>query len=123
MSTTKNNNLSEWLCAATAVAAGIFAGVVDFHNNEPQAAAAVLLVLCGMMGFACPRHAWRWGIIAPLGIPAVYLAAHAAGLKPVDSLHPNILASLVALIPGLIGVYAGAFVRWIFGKAPASEPN
>jgi len=70
MNTIKNEKMRDWLCAGAAVATGLFAGAVDFNNNEPQAAAAVLLVLCGLMGFARPRHAWRWGIIAPLGIPA-----------------------------------------------------
>jgi hypothetical protein len=111
---TKNNNSNgwrDWLCAGAAVATAIFVGLIDFHNREPQPAAAVLLVLCGLMGFARPSGAWRWGVIAPLGIPVVYLAGCAMGFKPADAPQPNIFASLVALIPGLIGAYAGAFAR------------
>jgi hypothetical protein len=111
MSTTKNESLRDGLCAAAAVAVGIVAGLVDFHNNEPQAAVLVLLVLGCPLGFARPRHAWRWGVITALGIPAVYLIGARLGYQPVDSIHPNIFASLIAMIPGLLGVYVGALAR------------
>ena len=116
MNTMVEKNWRDWVCAAAAVAVGVFAGVVDFHNNEPQPAAAVLLVLGAMLGFARPRHAWRWGVIAAVGIPAVYLIGRAIGCKPADSLHPNIFGSLVAVIPALIGVYGGVLVRKVFGS-------
>jgi hypothetical protein len=108
-----------WICAAAAIAVGIFAGLVDFHNNEPQPAAAVLLVSGALLGFARPRGAWRWGVIAALGIPAVYLAGGALGFKPIDVMHPNIFASLVALIPAMIGVYAGALIKKLFVRQSA----
>ena len=119
MNTTKNEQLYDWLCGGAAMAGGIFAGIVDFHNNEPQPAAAVLLVSGALLGFVQPRHAWRWGVITALGIPAVYLAGHALDLKPVDTMHPNFFASLVALIPAMIGVYAGAFTRKVFTRQSA----
>jgi hypothetical protein len=109
--TKQSNRRRDWLCAGAAVLTAIFAGLIDFHNHEPQPAAAVLLVLCGLMGFARPSGAWRWGVIAPLGIPVVYLVGCALGFKPADVPQPNIFATLIALIPGLIGAYAGAFAR------------
>jgi hypothetical protein len=116
MNTKYTERTNDWICAAAAIAVGIFAGLVDFHNNEPQPAAAVLLVLGALLGFVRPRGAWRWGVIAALGIPAVYLAGRALGYRPVDTMHPNIFASLVALIPAMIGVYAGAFAGKMFSR-------
>lgn len=106
----------DWICAGAAVAVGAFAGQVDFHNNEPQAAVLVLLVLGSMLGFARPRHAWRWGIIAALGIPATYLIGRALGYKPVYWPKPNICATLIAIIPALTGAYAGVLVRKVLTR-------
>jgi hypothetical protein len=104
----------DWPFLGAAIVTGILAGLVDFHNNEPQAAALVLLGLCGLMGFLRPAGAWRWGVVASLGIPTVYLLGRSLGCKPVSWPEPNIFASLVALVPGLIGVYAGALTRSVF---------
>jgi hypothetical protein len=116
MNTTKKECMYDWICAGAAVAVGVFAGQVDFHNDEPQAAVLVLLVLGSMLGFARPRHAWRWGIIAALGIPATYLIGRALGHRPVYWPQPNICATLIAIIPALIGAYAGVLVRKVFGR-------
>jgi hypothetical protein len=118
METEKNERLKDGLCLLTAVAIGLFAGVVDSRNNEPQPAAAILLVLCCMLAFARPRGAWRWGIIAPLGIPAVYLFKRMTHTAPEHWIEPNIFASLVALIPGLIGAGAGMLAGRIY-RTPA----
>jgi hypothetical protein len=111
--TKQSNRWRDWLCAIAAVATAIFAGLIDFRSHEPQPAALVLLVLCGLMGFARPAGAWRWGVIAPLGIPVVYLIGCTLGFKPADAPQPNVFATLIALIPGLIGACAGAFARWL----------
>ena len=109
----KNDRLKDWLCAAGAVGVGIFAGAVDFNNDEPQAACAVLLVLGGGLGFLRTRGAWRWGVIAALGIPAVYLVSLRLGFKPKMPPQPNLWATLLALIPSTVGVYMGVFCRKI----------
>ncbi len=114
----KNELRYDWLCAGAAMAVGIFAGLVDFHNNEPQAAAGVLLALGSLLGFARPHRAWRWGAITALGIPGVYLAGRALGYKPVGWPQPNIFASLLALIPAMIGVYGGVIVRRVLNGKP-----
>ena len=115
----KNEPLYDWPCAGAALAVGFFAGLIDFHSHEPQAAAGVLLVLGSLLGFARPTRMWRWGVIIALGIPAVYLAGRAMGYTAASWPQPNIFASLLALIPAMIGVYGGAIVRRVSGRKSA----
>jgi len=116
MNTPEKERMYDWIGAGAAVTVGLFAGQVDFHNDEPQAAVLVLLVPGSMPGFARPRRAWRWGIIAALGIPATYLIGRALGHRPVYWPQPNICATLIAIIPALIGAYAGVLARKVFGR-------
>jgi len=116
MNAPEKERMYDWICFGAAVAVGAFAGQVDFHNDEPQAAVMVLLVLGSMLGFARPRHAWRWGIIAALGIPATYLIGRALGHRPVYWPQPNICATLIAIIPAVIGAYFGVLVRKVFAR-------
>jgi len=103
--------ITDILVTSFTVAAGLFAGWVDFHNDEVQAAVLVVLVGSGLAGLAQPAHAWRWAVIVALGIPAVYLIGDAIGATPVSPPGPNLFGTLMALIPGFIGAYAGALAR------------
>ncbi|MDB6018316.1 MAG: hypothetical protein JWR19_2805 [Pedosphaera sp.] len=116
---TTPKHASTLVSLALAIAIGLFAGVVDFKNNEPQAAVLVLLVLGGMLGFARPRPAWGCALLMGLGIPLVHLIAHTLGYRPVNPPQPNPWASLMALIPAFIGVYCGLGIskaHWLINK-------
>jgi len=104
------------ICLLLAALGAVFAGWVDFNNDEPQAAVLVILVVTIVLGLSLPRKAWLWAIIVALGIPAVYLTARTLGYQPVTPPSPGWYASLLALIPAFIGAYAGALGRVIINS-------
>jgi hypothetical protein len=105
-----------WLCLILAFAGGVFAGWVDFNNDEPQAAVLVILLVTFLTGLITPRKAWLWAIIIALCLPGVYLLASGLGYQPVSPPSPGWYASLIALIPAFIGAYSGALVRVILNS-------
>jgi hypothetical protein len=105
------------ICFILALCGAIFTGGVDFNNDEPQASALLILVVTFLVGLILPKKAWLWAIIVALGIPGVYLCARAMGYQPVSPPSPGWYASLLALIPAFIGVYAGALGRMVINKA------
>ncbi len=105
-----------WICLLIALLGAVFAGWVDFNNDEPQAAVLVILVITGLLGLLVPGKAWLWAIIVALGLPGMYLLLRALGLQPVSPLSPGWYASLLALIPAFIGAYAGALGRVIINN-------
>jgi hypothetical protein len=110
-----------WICLILALSGGIFAGWVDFNNDEPQAAVLVILVVTFLLGLIQPRLAWLWAIIVALSLPAVYLVATNLGYQPVSPPSPGWYASLLALIPAFIGAYSGTLGRVIINRAIASS--
>ena len=110
------NRYLTWICLAIALAAGVFAGWVDFNNDEPQAAVLVILVVTFVLGMVQPGKAWLWAIIVSLCLPGVYLLAHGLGYQPVSPPSPGWYASLLALIPAFIGAYAGVLLRMLVKK-------
>jgi hypothetical protein len=102
-----------WFCLILALAGGIFAGWVDFNNDEPQASVLVILVVTFLLGLILPRKAWLWAIIVALCLPGVYLFASSLGYQPISPPSPGWYASLLALIPAFIVAYAGALGRVI----------
>jgi hypothetical protein len=108
-----------WVCLILALSGGIFAGWVDFNNDEPQAAVLVILVVTFLLGLILPRKAWLWAIIVALCLPGVYLFARSLGYLPVSPPSPGWYASLLALIPAFIGAYSGALGRVILSLVSA----
>jgi len=113
-----------WLCLILAFAGGIFAGWVDFNNDEVQAAVLVILVVTFLLGMIIPSRAWLWAIIVALCLTGVYLLAHRLGYQPVSPPSPGWYASLIALIPAFIGAYSGALARFAINSvASTSAPQ
>ncbi len=98
-------------CAIVALIGGLVAGVVDFNNNEPQAAVLVIVFFAGLLGFAQPRKAWRWAIVVGFGVPIVYLIATVFGLQLEGLPEPGWYAMLIALIPAFFSTYCGVLLR------------
>ena len=94
-----------------ALCLGALTGYLDLHASEVQPIVLLLLLFTATLGFAQPRHAWRWGMILGLSICCTHVAAHLLGYKTYP-IQPNVLASLLALIPSFIGAYVGAGIRW-----------
>ncbi len=110
-------NYLAWLCLCITFAGGIFAGWVDFNNDEVQAAVLVILVVTFLTGMIAPRKAWLWAVIVALCLPGIYLMATQLGYLPVSPPNPVWYASLLALIPAFIGAYSGALSRVILNSA------
>jgi hypothetical protein len=106
-----------WLCFCIAFAGGIFAGWVDFNNDEVQAAVLVILAVTFLIGMIAPGKAWLWAVIVAFCLPGVYLIATQLGYKPVSPPNPVWYASLLALVPAFIGAYSGALGRLIMNSA------
>ncbi|MFZ2097007.1 MAG: hypothetical protein WAV05_10250 [Anaerolineales bacterium] len=102
-----------WICFTLAITGGLFAGWVDFNNDEPQAAVLVILALIFPLGLLLPRKAWLWALIVGLCLPGIYLLAPGLGYQPVSPPSPGWYASILALIPAFMGAYAGALTRLI----------
>ena len=92
------------LCASVA-------GWLDFHaTDDVQPVAAALLVFGFGFGFHRPARAWLYALVLFAGVPvaeAWRTVAH--GLASPWQLLP-VYQSAIALIPALVGAYAGAFV-------------
>lgn len=112
-----------WLCLFLAFAGGIFAGWVDFNNDEVQAAVLVILVVTFLLGMLVPKRAWLWAIIVALCLPVVYLLARGLGYQPVSPPSPGWYASLIALIPAFIGAYSGALARFAINSVASTSAS
>lgn len=105
------------ICFIGAVCGAIFAGWVDFNNDEPQAAALLILVVTFLLGLIFPKYAWLWATIVAFGLPGVYFFATSLGHQPVSSPSPGWYASLLGLIPAFIGAFTGVLGRAVINKA------
>ena len=110
-----------WLCLTFALAGGIFAGWVDFNNDEPQAAVMVILVVTFLLGVILPGRTWLWAIIVAICLPGVYLFLRNLGYQSVSPPSPSWYASLLALIPAFTGAYVGALGRVIINSMIAKS--
>lgn len=105
-----------WICWIFTLGGGIFAGWVDFNNDEPQAAVLVILLVTFLLGLLTPKRAWLEALIVALCLPGVYLFARALGYQPASPPSPAWYASLLAIIPAFIGAYAGVLGRIILNN-------
>ncbi len=108
-----------WICLVASVAGAVVAWWFDSRNDEPQAAALVILVVTFLLGFLLPKRAWLWAVIMGSSIAVGYLIARAAGYLPANPVEPGWYAALIALIPAFIGAYAGAFGRLVIHSISA----
>lgn len=98
-----------------AVAAGLFAAWVDFHNDEPQTPMLVIVIGSFILGAIRPRQAWLWGLIIGLCMPAAHLIGPRLGMHPIDAgssaSSSGALSLAVLVIPAIICAYLGAGFR------------
>jgi hypothetical protein len=96
---------------------GALAGWTDLRTDEVQLPALLLITFSFFLGFAQPRHAWRWGLILGLWVPIMEYAALAAGLRATPA--SDVLGSFLALVFALVGAYAGVFCNWASARLQA----
>ena len=94
---------------------GLLVGLTDLRTDDPQLPALLLITFGLFLGFAQPKAAWRWALVLGLWVPALGLVALAARLTSTQL--SDVLFSFVALVPALIGAYAGVLVNRFSSRA------
>ncbi|HJU01286.1 MAG TPA: hypothetical protein VJ966_08780 [Actinomycetes bacterium] len=91
----------DWLLLLGALALGLALALVDSSPgwDDTGVSAAAVLVTAAAFGAARPSRAWLWALAVGLWIPAMGIA-----------LRHN-PAALIALVPAVLGAYAGAAAR------------
>jgi hypothetical protein len=97
---------------------GLVIGWLDLHSVEVQPTVLLLLVFGLFLGFAQPRHAWRWALLLAIWVPLGGFAAQVAGLRTAAPAEPGVIASFIAFIPALVGAYGGALVNRASSRFP-----
>jgi len=103
-----------WLIGLLAVACALFAGYVDFHNDEVQAAALALIVSGFVLALVRPKHALLWTPLIGLGIPLVHYLGRRLGYQPAYPVLTSSAATfLLPAFVALLGAVAGVVIRKI----------
>ena len=92
---------------------GMLVGFVDFINTEPQPAVALLLLFTVLLGALKPRLAWLWALLCTAGLPLAYLLLSGLGLKPASWPAPGLYATLLAVIPAMLGALGGVLINYL----------
>ncbi len=107
---------------ALAILAGLIVSWIDTHATEVQPAVLMLLLFSAVFGFIRSRSAWRWAIILSFTLFLGDILFHVLGVKWIEPPQPNVFATLIGLIPSLIGTYAGVAARKV-AESLSSERN
>lgn len=99
------------LALALGILFGVIAAYLDFHTDDVQVAAFSLLVGTFFIALWRPAGAWRWAMASGLCIFAAYEICPWFGVRPKYPAEPGNYATLIALIPALIGAYSGVLLR------------
>ncbi len=116
----QSNLLKSAVPVVLAIAIAVVAVSVDLHNDEPQAAALVLVVGGFLLGTISPDRAWRWAVILGLSIVIGDPIGVQLGVNPPWPERGFNPGSFIALIPAFLGTYAGVAVRAALRKAAGS---
>ena len=91
----------DWLLLLGALALGLLLALVDASPgwDDTGVSAAGVLLAAAVFGAARPARAWLWALAVGLWIPVLGIVLHG---------NP---AALLALVPALVGAFAGAGAR------------
>jgi len=109
----RNNTVNNFVFAWLSFISGLIVGWVDFINNEPQPAVALLLLFTVLLGALKPRLAWLWALLCTAGLPLAYLLLSGLGLKPASWPAPGLYATLLAVIPAMLGALGGVLINYL----------
>jgi len=98
------------------VIVGAIAGYLDLTEATPWITMASLVIGALIIGFASPVWWWIGALIAGLSVPAAHVFQLATGF-PSQIFQTDTLASLLSVMPAMLGGIAGAAIR----KNPAEE--
>ncbi len=89
---------------------GIVTGLIGLRSDEVQFPALLLIIFGLFLGFSKPQGAWRWAIFLSVWIPIFEIASIV-----VEGTYENLLSqgifSFIAIIPAMIGTYAGVVIQ------------
>jgi hypothetical protein len=94
---------------------GLLVGLTDLRTDDPQLPALLLITFGLFLGFAQPKAAWRWALVLGLWVPALGFIAFAVKVTPAQL--SDVFFSFIALVPALVGAYAGVFVRRLSSRS------
>ena len=93
-----------------AVFLGLIIAIIDLHSDEVQFSVLMLLAFGFFLGFDEPSRAWRWGMLLAIWIPVMHLASTIVK-GSYENFWNEAIFSFIAIVPALIGAYAGRFIR------------
>ena len=100
-----------WLIPCAAIACGLLAAYVDFHNDEPQPPLLIILTSAFVLGILCARFAWVPASIIVFAFALAHWAGPYLHLYPRYPMEGGPWWSLFVLtIPAGLSAYAGAGV-------------
>jgi len=96
-----------------ALVLSVATGYLNTHTDEVLVVLPWVLLVTGVFGVAAPRGVWHGAMLIGLAAPASQIVAVMLHLRvPYPNTLRDIGDSCVTLIPALIGVAAGAALRW-----------
>ncbi len=100
---------SDVVIYALAILLGISAGILDLTVHDMLLTALFVLISTSVLGFICPRRAWRWILIVGVFVPLLQLLAYLfLSWKPYRA---QIWESALGFVTGAAGCYCGALAR------------
>ena len=103
---------------ATALALGVAVGLADLRSGETLFTGALIGVISMAFAAIRPSNALLHSLVVALGVPAVYLWATLLE-KPIPfPPTPNLAATLLAIVPAVLGTLTGLFLRYLVTGSP-----
>lgn len=93
-----------------AIFLGIITGLIDLQSDEIQLPALLLIIFGFFLGFGQPKGAWIWAIFLSIWIPAFEMAS-IISQGTYEKLFDQGIFSFIAIIPAMIGAYAGVIIQ------------
>lgn len=92
-----------------AVLLGLAAGTLEITIGDLLVTAIFVMISTMALGFARPRHAWRWMVIVAVFVPLFRLTAYLLLTQKSD--RAQMWESGFAFLIGTVGAYAGVLGR------------
>ena len=105
---TDSSRFSTFAYWALALLLGLLTGYIDYITREVFITALLLLGLGMGFGLWRPARGWAAGIVLALGVTATSVVAHL--LRPLPHIG-DIPATLLAMVPAVVGGAAGGLMR------------
>ena len=99
-----------------ALVVGLIAGYLDLRFATPSVTMASLVIGALIIGFMSPDWWWLGALIAGLCVPGAHVFQVATGF-PNTGFQTDTMASLLSVMPALLGGIAGSAIR----RGPSGE--